>query len=386
MIRARLFGRWSAATVSLIVLVALAFISTVQADEKSDYGITDAHWLATSESVAFTFREPGSNQQTIFRLDLSTGDVRQLTSGERFDSAVCPSPDGTSILFVSRPASEEFESRRLYLMNKEGNSLRRLTTLDQEEGSASWSSDAQNVTFIANHSVYVSRLSEQREVQLTPANLLCFFPVFVGPNDSVLFWSPTWFGHSSPVASSTYHDFAPAIVHVGLRRLEHFALPRMYTLKHVSVSADASHIMWSESDYVPWVIATFDARDLSGVSDATRDTDKNLPVSERQFPRVGYACFTPDGTSVIGWKGPRDDSALWSISLNDLSERTLLPLGKLRPATAAITPDGKRVLAVVGPNPKRRNNELSLWILDIESNELMKFDTSWMLNRYRNEN
>ena len=101
-------------------------------------------------------------------VDLASGRVTRLTSGEANDGRPMFSPDGGSIAFNSNPGG----SYGVYVIRTDGTDQRRVTSADESWG-ASWSPDGRRLAFNSNatgpHEIYVANAdgSDLRQVTRT---------------------------------------------------------------------------------------------------------------------------------------------------------------------------------------------------------------------------
>jgi len=124
----------------------LAFIRRVRTPDS-----TDEYKLRTAlESALDRFLDlPGRTHIShIWIKDLTTNQIRQLTTDEAEDGRPVWSPDGRSILFTSR----RNDNRDLYLIDVASGTLRRLTTDPGDDRYPSWSPDGTQIAFASTRS------------------------------------------------------------------------------------------------------------------------------------------------------------------------------------------------------------------------------------------
>jgi Tol biopolymer transport system component len=92
-------------------------------------------WSPDGSQIAFVSSRSGNND--IYLLDIETGDIRQLTATPEFEFYPRWSPDGTQILFEAIEPGSDMET---YLMNADGTSRQRLTTVDLGLHNPVWAS------------------------------------------------------------------------------------------------------------------------------------------------------------------------------------------------------------------------------------------------------
>lgn len=114
------------------------FICSVNQDG-TDFAVygegTSPRWNKDSSLIVFN-RRVGANLH-IFTLNLTTGQVTQLTMGDSNNASPSFSPDGNWLLF----SSDREGVPHLFIMNINGSSLIQLTNGDSQEIYPSWSSD-----------------------------------------------------------------------------------------------------------------------------------------------------------------------------------------------------------------------------------------------------
>jgi Tol biopolymer transport system component len=86
---------------------------------------------------------------------------QRLTAFHRDDWQPTPSPDGTTLAFLS----DREGPSRIFLMSPDGTSLRRLTERidDVDEGEPAWSRDGGRLAYVASGQVYVRDLASGTE-------------------------------------------------------------------------------------------------------------------------------------------------------------------------------------------------------------------------------
>ncbi|MCL4455451.1 MAG: DPP IV N-terminal domain-containing protein [Deinococcus sp.] len=93
-------------------------------------------WSPSGEKIAFD-REVGSSRYQLFVIDIGTGQVTQLTTGNYSNAYPAWSPDGQWITFQSNREGRN----QVYIMKADGTSVTQLTRGDGESITPNWSSD-----------------------------------------------------------------------------------------------------------------------------------------------------------------------------------------------------------------------------------------------------
>ena len=138
----------------------------VSADGGTPRQITSGNWNHgggrwTPDSKALLFsgnRVPNAEyswrQSDIYRVDVASGNITQLTRRNGPDGGPVPSPDGTMIAYTGNDSTNAtWKDQALYVMNADGSNPRVLTeALDRSPGEPTWSADSKSIYFTAqNH-------------------------------------------------------------------------------------------------------------------------------------------------------------------------------------------------------------------------------------------
>lgn len=87
----------------------------------------------------------------IFEADLASGQVRQLTHGDRYEHSIDWSPNGEEIAFVSNrePNEDQFFNYDIFVLNARSGEIRRLTATENAEYRPHWSPDGKTLAYQA---------------------------------------------------------------------------------------------------------------------------------------------------------------------------------------------------------------------------------------------
>jgi|GEM_PF-4419781 len=153
----------------------------------------------------------------IYRLELATGEISNLTNQERLDNMPAYSPDGQFIVFTSdrtfnpfihtNPASQ-FSSYEIYMMDSDGRNPRRLTVNNRGDTHPTFSLDGTQIAF-GNWEIFimnrdgsgVRRLTNGREPLWLPDGRIAYIGnegIYTiasdGSDEQVLINKIPWFG------------------------------------------------------------------------------------------------------------------------------------------------------------------------------------------------
>ena len=107
-------------------------------------------WSPDDRYLVYQDVQPNSNQRDIFRLDVTTGELVNLTTDSpKFDTLPTWSPDGKQIAFVSDRNNPTKGSDSIWLMGPDGKNPRELTAKEGawENTKPAWSPDSKQLAF-----------------------------------------------------------------------------------------------------------------------------------------------------------------------------------------------------------------------------------------------
>ena len=139
---------------------------TQDADASASHAVARKPWVVTRLQMKEDAGDgylTGDRAEHLCVLDLATGKLVQLTSGDYDESEASWSPDGRNLVFASNREADPDASYRtdLWLVaadnTDQGKTLRRLTNDDRVKGNPAFSPDGKNIAFlVADDGVYGS--------------------------------------------------------------------------------------------------------------------------------------------------------------------------------------------------------------------------------------
>jgi TolB protein len=103
-------------------------------------------WSPNGKEIAFVSLLETSGPQAIFVVDTATGNVEQLTLGSTYVGDPDWSPDGTRIIFASANSDLDIN---IFVMERDGSNLRQLTTDTYDDTQPSWNRDGSRIAFLS---------------------------------------------------------------------------------------------------------------------------------------------------------------------------------------------------------------------------------------------
>jgi dipeptidyl aminopeptidase/acylaminoacyl peptidase len=148
-----------------------------------DWNHTGARWTLDGKALLFSANreedwEYAWRESDIYRADVATGAIRQLTTRRGPDGNPEPSPDGRYIAYTGYDSTDAtWQDASLYLMDADGGNVRNLTpTLDRSPANLTWAADGRGVYFTvqsegSSNLHYVSITGQHRAIT-TGAHML----------------------------------------------------------------------------------------------------------------------------------------------------------------------------------------------------------------------
>jgi dipeptidyl aminopeptidase/acylaminoacyl peptidase len=132
----------------------IAFVSSVPGPETADATgdpIVITRYLYKPDAAEGMTRFNDNRRLHIFRVDVGTGAVTQLTDGTHYEHSIDWSPKGDEIAFISNrePNEDQFFNYDLFTLRLSDNSIRRLTSTENAEYRPRWSPDGKTIAYQA---------------------------------------------------------------------------------------------------------------------------------------------------------------------------------------------------------------------------------------------
>jgi dipeptidyl aminopeptidase/acylaminoacyl peptidase len=133
----------------------IAFVSAVPGPETADVTgdpVVITRYLYKPDAGEGNSRLNDNKRLHIFAVTLSTGAVRQLTTGNHYEHSIDWSPRGDEIAFVSNrePDEDQFFNYDVFALGVADGSIRRLTSTESAEYQPRWSPDGKYLVYLAS--------------------------------------------------------------------------------------------------------------------------------------------------------------------------------------------------------------------------------------------
>ncbi len=128
----------------------IAFVSSVPGPETQDATgdpiVITRYLYKPDDSEGFT-RFNDDRRLHIFVVDVASGQVRQLTTGDHYEHSIDWSPNGEEIVFISNrePNEDQFFNYDIFTLKLADGSIRRLTSTESAEYRPRWSPDGKTI-------------------------------------------------------------------------------------------------------------------------------------------------------------------------------------------------------------------------------------------------
>jgi Tol biopolymer transport system component len=174
-------------------------IYSMQADGTQQVNLTNnddaddsfASWSHDGNEIVFQSKPINelANNLEIFIMNADGSQQVQLTNNESEDTTPRVSPDGTKILFLSKPD----DSYQIYVIGKDGSSPINISQSSHNEISASWSPDGSQIIFASDadgySQIYLMDSDGSNKFRLSPNTAEETYPVFSPNGAHIIFMS-----------------------------------------------------------------------------------------------------------------------------------------------------------------------------------------------------
>jgi TolB protein len=253
--RPTMWGAWLAGGLALLAAGAITLTWAARSSEKSNHGgaIGSVTFSPDGQSVLLSRSEGES--EFLYKVDLQSGSAARLTAATSgFEGSSSYSPDGTKIAFSY--TAERGEHSRIFVMDANGANA---------------------------HPLFQSDTGGED-----------LFPKFAADGKKIYFASSAFFGHYSPIATPSLHEWDLYSVDLDGRNVQQLTNERLYQITEPSLSADGKRVLFSIE---------------SGTGSQMRlySLDSRAPVAvlqphvpnEPRGPIYADAVLAPDGRSVV---------------------------------------------------------------------------------------
>lgn len=344
-------------------------------------GIQYAGFLNDSEVVIVYQNKP---YQHLYRFDLDSGVVEPMTDGARFDSIPVFSHDRTKLLFSSIDKSDEKREPEsdLYTMNADGTELTRITNRPGPEWWPSFSPDASKVVYSgggdssdSERDLFLIDLPSGEVTQLTKdPETADLFPIWIS-NDEVLFSRADYYGHTSPIAASKWHDHVFQAINIETRTIRALEDKEHYRLESLRATQYGQHVLSSFGPGQRFVSPLSDVTKripLKGTSIEIEGTGTGFVNNYTYWEEIYLA--TPDGRSLIAM-------AKGEFIRIDVEKQEAVQFTNLRPVIVeekrdpfslllnSVSPNGTKLLFLVDHKPYKGKDPFALWSINLDGSD-----------------
>lgn len=299
------------------------------------------------------------------------------------------SPDGKYLLFSYKKGFSE----NIYLINRNGSELTKLTSLKGKNYHPAFSPDGERIVFAhsdtlkhgESSNLYLMNSDGSEQKVLTEGPEHDQAPVFFKDGNRIYFLRSTLFKSYSPFYGANWHDVDIYSINpdgTNLKRETKFAA---YSLSLPDISPDGKQILMENTDSL-FMFAIDNPKQVEPVHPDFESYLKmeGLKLAEKEseyFMSLSHPTFAPDGRSIIFvWTtGTTNDKGYFEYELYRMDEETdqVSQLTNLHKAVSypSYSLDGKEIVFVFDPHwPVSSPNEL--WIMNQDGSNLKKLNIS----------
>ena len=258
----------------------------------------------------------------IYRIQKDGSDLTKLTSSPGKDFDPVYSPDGSKIVFARIDSGKYSDPANLYIMNSDGSNVIRLISGFFHERSPTFSPDGQRIYFVR----------------------------------------AKWFGHYSPMVSSSWKKQDICSIGVDGSDLKVITDESFYAISRLSISSDskkilASLIIHKEPDSM-WIIPIKNpkARSVLNPNFGKINTKNYVGPTQPQFSSDGMSVLFVWADNARGYF----DYEIFIMSLKNGNVRQVTNL-KTYILAPSFSPDGKEIVFLSDP---KRNGSSELWLMN----------------------
>lgn len=355
-------------------------VNAIRNRAQGDIGVTDA-WFAPDGDHLLVTRESG-RYQYLYRISIDTNEQLQLTQGEQFDFAPSYSADGSKIVFSSaiKKKGRRLKKSDLYVMNSDGTELERIATGARMLYNPSFSSDGSHVIFNSAYSVYIVSLDTKESKLLTSSDGAYTHVEFLEGDKQIFYWRAKWYGHTSPIAASKWHDYTSYTMSVDEGIETPFIEREYYSLDSYLLAPNKKWMLTGTTWFRQHVISMENPSNITPLQVEGQEYTY-LKDQERLSRSLHYPRFSPDSKSIVFtmtlW--PEQDistDVLMEIHIMDFRTRQARQVTHLnrRIIVPKLSPDSERVVFLVDPKPRQDWNALELWIVNSDGTDAHRID------------
>jgi dipeptidyl aminopeptidase/acylaminoacyl peptidase len=327
-----------------VTIIFLAYPVGAQKRNISEKDLFSFNWIADPQvspdgariafvKVTVNDKKDGYNT-AIWIVSTATGDVKQLTAGQR-DSSPRWSPDGKYLVFVRVPEKDgRPDAPQLFMLSMDGGEAWQFTMLPRGAGNPQWSPDGKMISF--SNGATVEELAKQKETLPVPAP--------AGATQATA--SPTPAPSASPKSSPERESDVRVITRAVYR------------------SNDSGYLDFKHPSHI-WVVN-------APRTGEDKFTPKQLTSGKFSDGNITWArdslsiYFVSDRRNEPYYELPKTDVYSVSISGGQPSKLTTFDMGA---ATFSLSPNGRQVAFYGSVNqPVRSYTQPDLWVMDLAAN------------------
>ena len=250
----RNWGAWLLGTLTMLAVILVVFTFAQNALEKVDNGGAIRDVIFSPDGQTILLSRSQRNSQFLYKVELNSGVATRLTkTSSGFESSSSYSPDGRQIAFTY--AGQRGELARIFVVDANGGN---------------------------SHPLFPG-----------VENVQDFFPRFAA-NGKICFARSAFFGHYSPIARSSLHEWDLYTADPDGQNLRPLTNQRFYGITAPSLSSDGKKVLFFVNTDTGSQIQIY-----SLGSEAPAITLTPHVANEPRSPIYAGASLTPDGGSIV---------------------------------------------------------------------------------------